>query len=210
MRRSLGRAVRVGVALAIAAGICGGCRTAGPPSAFTSTAKTSMSGGSQVESTDPALRESLARIALLPSAAAHRDAAAAYLRLGIRDKAYDHLERAVELDPKDAPAYDGLARLWRDWGFPEHGLTDAQRAVKYAPASPIVFNTLGTLYEAMGLQHEAKQAYWRAVEIDSHAEYALANLTRMLTVQLSEARRAETPAPADAMPKSPTPKKETP
>jgi Flp pilus assembly protein TadD len=80
--------------------------------------------------------------------------------------------------------------MWRDWGFPHHGLQDAQRAVKYAPASPVVHNTLGTVFEGMGLRLQARQAYWRAVELDGRAEYALANLTRVLAVQWREARDA--------------------
>lgn len=198
MRRVVpSRAIRVGLALLTGAWVCAACGSAGPKTPATSPAS-KLSFGSHVEASDPGLRDALARLALLPSAAAHRDVAAAYLRLAIRDKAYDHYEGAVRLDPKDAAAYDALARLWRDWGFPEHGLADAQRAVKWAPDSPIVRNTLGTVYEAMGLRHEARKAYWQAVEIDSHAEYALANLTRLLSVQLSEARRADAPPAAAA------------
>ncbi len=86
--------------------------------------------GSQVESTDPPLRDSLARIALLPSAAAHRDAAAAYLRLGIRDKAYDHLERAITLIRRMPRPTTGSRGCGAHWGFPEYGMADAQHAVK--------------------------------------------------------------------------------
>lgn len=191
MRRSLTRAIRLGLALIAGTLVGSACRSATPRTA--TQPKTMLTSGTHVEASDPALRDSLARLALLPTAAAHRQVAADYQRLGIRDKAYDHLSAAVAREPKDAAAYDGLARIWRDWGFPEHGLADAQRAVKFAPASPITRNTLGTLYEAMGLRHEARQAYWQAVELDSHAEYALANLTRLLTVQLSEARRVDAP-----------------
>jgi tetratricopeptide (TPR) repeat protein len=190
-------------------GGAGGMRVAVTPKTISS------SGLSSIESADPSLREALARLALLPSAPHHRAVAAAYLRLRIRDKAYDHLTSAVFLDPRDAAAYDALARMWRDWGFPHQGLNDAQRAVKYAPTSPIVHNTLGTVFEAMGLRHQARQSYWRAVELDGRAEYALANLTRVLTVQWSEARdaNAATPsvtkeAPLDA-PRKDTPRKES-
>jgi hypothetical protein len=88
-----------------------------------------------LESTDQALRRALAELALDPTGERHRAVAAAYLRAGIPDQAFDHFTAALRLDRSDAGAYDGLARIWRDWGFPHLGLSDAYRAAYYAPRS---------------------------------------------------------------------------
>jgi Flp pilus assembly protein TadD len=129
-----------------------------------------------LESTDPVLRAALARLALEPTPEQHRAVAAAYLRAGISDHAFDHFTAAVRLDRTDAAAYDGLARIWRDWGFAHLGLNDASHAVFYAPRSAAAQNTLGTLLQALGQRQEARRAYKAALDLDPRAAYALNNL----------------------------------
>jgi tetratricopeptide (TPR) repeat protein len=112
-----------------------------------------------LEATNPALRDSLAMLALAPTAANHWRVADAYRRAGVLDQAYDHLRAAVRLDPRFAPAWDGLARIWRDWGAPGYALPDASRAVYFAPDEPAYRNTLGTVLQALGRWDEARDAY---------------------------------------------------
>jgi tetratricopeptide (TPR) repeat protein len=145
-------------------------------------------GVTNVEASDERLKAALHRLDGETSAASHREVADAYRALGIEDRAFDHLQAAIRLDPHDAAAHDLLARIWRGWGFPQDALIEARRAVKLAPRSAIAHNTLGTILEAMGLTREARAAYWRAVELDGQATFALANLTRLLTKELAEAR----------------------
>jgi Flp pilus assembly protein TadD len=111
-----------------------------------------------------------------PTAANHRAVAAQYLRHGIKDVAHEHFSAAVKLDPRDAAAWDGLARIWRDWGFSNAALPDATRAVYFAPHSPVVHNTLGTVLQALGRRAEARAEYERALALDATAVYALTNL----------------------------------
>ena len=94
-----------------------------------------------VESTDRALSAALLMVAIAPTAEAHRAVADRYRVLRIPDMAYDHYLRASQIDRTDAAAYEGLARVWRDWGFPQLGVADASRAVYYAPASASAHNT---------------------------------------------------------------------
>ena len=128
------------------------------------------------EKADPVLRRALEDLAHGRTAVRHVAVAAAYLRLGIRDLAFDHFTAATALDAFDGAAYDGLARLWRDWGFPELGLVDAHRAVYRLPQSAAARNTLGTVLQALGLLAEARRAYVAAIALDPRAAWALNNL----------------------------------
>ena len=76
----------------------------------------------------------------------------------------------------EAAAWDGLARIWRDWGYPGLGLGDAHRAVWADPSSPVTRNTLGTILQLLGKTHEARDQFARAVALDPGAAYAHYNL----------------------------------
>ena len=129
-----------------------------------------------IEAKDPTLSAALLRLMIEPTAASHCAVAERYRELGIPDRAYDHFERASQIDRTDSTAYEGLARVWRDWGFPQLGLADASRAVYYAPSSASARNTLGTLLVALGRHKEARAAYEKALELDPGAAYALNNV----------------------------------
>jgi tetratricopeptide (TPR) repeat protein len=129
-----------------------------------------------IESRYPALAEALAIVEASPTAENNRLAGEAYRQVGVLDQAHQYFSEAVRLDPSDAAAYDGLARVWRDWGYPNLGLGDAYRAVYHAPKSAAAYNTLGTLLQALGLRGPARQAYDRALALDSGAAYAFNNL----------------------------------
>jgi tetratricopeptide (TPR) repeat protein len=135
-------------------------------------------GPQTVESWDRELSSALVVLAVAPTPTAdqHRRVAFEYRRLGILDQAYAHFAAAVKLDPADAASYDGRARVWRDWGFPELGMDDANRAVQLAPASAAAANTLGTLLHAQGRTQEAVRWYERAAKLDERAGYAASNL----------------------------------
>ena len=110
------------------------------------------------------------------SAENHRLAAAAYHRAGVSDFAFRHYQRAVALEPCDAISYDGMARLWRDWGMPELALSEVHRGIYCNPRSAEIYNTLGTVLEALGQPAGAHRAYERAVAVDANAAFALNNL----------------------------------
>jgi len=129
-----------------------------------------------VEGHNRVLAAALAVATFAPSPAAYRQAAEEYRRFGIFDKAFQYLGMARALDSRDAATYDALARLWRDSGFPHLGLGDASRATYFAPMSPIVHNTLGTIFQALGRRTLARDEYERALRLDPDAAYALNNL----------------------------------
>jgi tetratricopeptide (TPR) repeat protein len=129
-----------------------------------------------VEGNDAELTAALMTVKARPSALNHRRVAELYLRHGLKDVAHEHFAAAVKLDPRDAVSFDGLARIWRDWGFANLALPDATRAVYFAPQSAVAQNTLGTVLQVLGRRAEARAAYEKALSLDANAGYALTNL----------------------------------
>jgi len=129
-----------------------------------------------IESTNPALMKALMMVAVEDSAVNHRAVAVAYRRAGVLDFAYRHFQRAATLEACDAVAYDGMARIWRDWGMPDLALTETYRALHCNEKSAEIYNTLGTVLEALRQPAGAQRAYARAVTIDPRAAFALNNL----------------------------------
>lgn len=128
------------------------------------------------EGRDPALGAALKALSAEPSAANHIAVGDGYRRLGILDQAFDHYQAARKLNPSAAAAYDGMARVWRDWHLPGLALGDAYRAVYYAPRSPEALNTLGTILQALGRPRAAEAVFSRALVMEPTASYALNNL----------------------------------
>jgi Flp pilus assembly protein TadD len=155
-----------------------------------------------LESRDRALAAALAHLRVEPSAEAYLAVGEEYRSHGVLDSAYKHFNAAVRLDPRNADAYEGLARTWRDWGLPALALSDASRARFYAPASASVHNTLGTILQALGRPLDARQAYERALTLESHATYAMSNLCYLSFLEgqmeraIDECRRAVALDPA--------------
>ena len=131
---------------------------------------------STIEAQDRDLSSARLLLAVTPGAESERRVAAAYMRLGVLDAAFDHFRAALRLNPRDAASFDGLARIWRDWGLPDIALGDSHRAVYYAPASATVHNTLGTILQKLGQTAAAGQAFEAALQHDPDAWYALNNL----------------------------------
>ena len=129
-----------------------------------------------LESRDAELAAELRLVAMSPTAEHHRRIAEHYRLRGVLDVAYRHFNRAVALNPRDAEAYEGLARVWRDWGLPHLGVGDAHRATFYAPQSAAIHNTYGTMMQALGRYKDAKAAYELASSLDPSAAYAFNNL----------------------------------
>jgi tetratricopeptide (TPR) repeat protein len=151
---------------------------------------------SSIEAENPDLRAALDALAAQATPASHRRVAEAYRRTGVLDLAYDHYVAARDLDSEDAAAYEGLARIWRDWGVPDLGVGDARRAIYHAPAWPTAHNTLGTLLNALGQMAEARRAFERALGLDPEAAYVWTNLCYQsfqmgeLTQAVASCRRA--------------------
>lgn len=132
-----------------------------------------------LEGHDSGVRDALAALAAAKSSGAHLRVAEAYMRVGVRDVAYDHYTEAIKLEPRNVVAFDGRARLWRDVGLLGPALTDAHRAKYFDPTSAAVRNTLGTILERQGLCPAALTEYREAVRLKPDAAWAQQNVTRL-------------------------------
>lgn len=155
--------------------------------------------GTTIEASDPALANALLALRLRPSPAAHKAVAREYRRLKVDDAAFDHLKAALRLEPADADAHDELARIWRDWGFPHLGLSDAARAVYFAPKSAAFHNTFGTLLAGNGQVDAARREFEAALALEPGATFAIENLCRLdrqSGITHADGRCTARPAPA--------------
>ena len=139
-------------------------------------ARTTITVGNTIESHDAALASALLKLKMLPTAANHREVARAYTAAGITDFAFRHYQQALRMQPCDSRAFEGIARLWRQWGTPALALSDAHRAVHCSPGSASAYNTLGTVLVALGQLRPAKAAFEFAARLDRGAAFALNNL----------------------------------
>ena len=129
-----------------------------------------------LEGRDPELTAALAVATVSPGEASYLALGDMYHRRRVLDRAHEYYSRALKLNPRSAEAYEGLARVWRDWSAPLLALGDAHRAVHYAPSSPSARNTLGTILQALGHREQARTAYLLVLASDAKAAYAFNNL----------------------------------
>jgi Flp pilus assembly protein TadD len=129
-----------------------------------------------LEATDPELIGALALAQAMPSPKSYNEVARVYHRKQLLDRAYDYYTQSLRLKPKQAEAYEGLARVWRDWHSPALALGDAYRAIHYDPRSASARNTLGTVLQALGHRREAREAYMLVLALEPQAAYAFNNL----------------------------------
>lgn len=133
-------------------------------------------GTTTAEQVSRELREAVARHADAPTVESAVALGQAYLAAGIGDLAHDQFSAAVKADFRQGSAWEGMARIWRDWGYPGMALGDAYRAVSAAPDSPSTHNTLGTILQILGKGRAAREQFGRAASLDPAAAYPLNNL----------------------------------
>ena len=95
------------------------------------------------------------------------------------DAAFDHFSDAIRLEPKNVTAWEGRARVWRQWGMTTLALSDVHRARYFGPDRPDVLNTLGTILESAGQCSGAREAYAGALKLDPNADWARDNMARL-------------------------------
>jgi Flp pilus assembly protein TadD len=160
------------------------CASAAPKAAPAGIrAAASTLGASAVESHDPVLADALLRVVVSRTPEHLAATAYRYYQLGVLDSAMEYYAASLGKDRRYAPALDGAARIWRDWGQLGHALGDAYRATYFAPTSPEAWNTLGTVLQFLGQTENASAAYRKAVALDGSATYARSNMCYLALLQ---------------------------
>ena len=133
---------------------------------------------------DVALRERLAALQEAPSAAAHRQVALEYRRLGIPDAAFSHLSAAIRLDPKDGASYDLAGD---DCGARGGCLNSVFRTPgrpwRSHPGPPVRGTRSACCSKRAAAPDRGVAAYLRAVALDDQASYAWSNLCHAWTLR---------------------------
>ena len=140
-------------------------------------------GAARVESQDPALAAALFRVSQARTPERLVAVGDRYYDLGIRDRAMEFYAESLRRDRRFVAALDGAARTLRDWGQLAEALGHAHRATYFAPGSPVGWNTLGTILQALDRPQAAAQAYRRAIAVDGTAVYARSNLCYLALIE---------------------------
>jgi tetratricopeptide (TPR) repeat protein len=80
-------------------------------------------------------------------------------------------QRAIELDPEDAPPHTGLGNVYADLGQYDRALAAYQRAIDLDPTDASPHHGVGNVYADLGQYDQALAAYQRAVELDPKDAY---------------------------------------
>ncbi|MBI2917515.1 MAG: tetratricopeptide repeat protein [Chloroflexi bacterium] len=110
--------------------------------------------------------------AVPPRVAAPARTAEDWLKAGNETReAGDHKEaiadytRAIQLDPKDAAAYNNRGIAYRKLGQPKEAIADYTRAIQLDPKDAAACNNRGYAYQALGMGKEAQADFARAEKL---------------------------------------------
>ncbi len=73
------------------------------------------------------------------------------------EAAVEHFERALEIDPELAIAWNGLSLAWRQRGDLEAAVRAGLRLIELEPDDPLSHTNLSILYQRMGMIPEAEE-----------------------------------------------------
>jgi tetratricopeptide (TPR) repeat protein len=111
---------------------------------------------------------------------AYRNRGNAFIDRGQFDLAIEDETKAIELNARDAMAYNFRAWAHLKSGDPKKALTDAEKALTLSPNLPDALDTRGQTYEALGMKKEAIADYKKALTLDPDLEESKAGLSRLV------------------------------
>jgi protein O-mannosyl-transferase len=95
--------------------------------------------------------------------------------LGNNARAIDDYDRAVEINPAYAPAFNNRGLAYESIGDHTRAINDYDRAVEIDPGNAEVFNNRGMVYETLGNHAKAIADFDRAIQIGSNLALAYNN-----------------------------------
>ncbi|MBU1811152.1 MAG: tetratricopeptide repeat protein, partial [Candidatus Omnitrophica bacterium] len=101
-----------------------------------------------------------------------------YYKLGMYSEVIQALEKAIELNPNDAGAYNNLGRTYYELGRYSEAIQAYKKGIELDSKNAIAYNNLGSAYFNLEDYSQAIQAYKKAVELnpsDAEAHYNLGN-----------------------------------
>lgn len=102
------------------------------------------------------------------AARANTELGAGYIRRGLDEAARDKLERALEQDPRYAPAHATYALLMARMGEDASADSHFRDALKLAPEDPDIRNNYGAFLCARGRVDAAVEQFQRAAEVPGY------------------------------------------
>jgi Flp pilus assembly protein TadD len=126
------------------------------------------------------------------SAATQRafDEARRALRAGRTDDAERAFRALTQSNPELAGPHANLGVIYREAGKLDQSIAELERASKVSPRQPVVWNQLGISYRHAGQFAKARQAYERAIELDSGYAAAVLNLAILHDLYLADGPKA--------------------
>jgi tetratricopeptide (TPR) repeat protein len=107
------------------------------------------------------------------AATAHTNLAYAYWEHGQDERAFEHAERAVELDDRSPQAWYNRGFILLERGLSEDALSSLENAIRLGFRSAEVFEEKARALEELGEHDEAEEAAERAEDIRKEAERQL-------------------------------------
>jgi Flp pilus assembly protein TadD len=133
-------------------------------------------------------------------------AAQTYASLRAFDKTEPLLRKAIEVDPNRSEPFGMLGQMYLSQGRSDQALKEFQTLATRDPKSVGAHTFVGTIYQFTNKRAEAKDAYRRALAIDSRAPVAANNLAWLYAednenldeaLQLAQVARNRWPTSAD-------------
>jgi tetratricopeptide (TPR) repeat protein len=95
------------------------------------------------------------------------------------DRAIAAFTEAIQLDPRNAYAYNSRADTLREAGRAAQGLPDAEKALQLDAGNADFWDTRAQIFQALGRRQEAIADYKRALELDPNMSEARERLKRL-------------------------------
>jgi Flp pilus assembly protein TadD len=129
------------------------------------------------------------------------------LKQGKIEEAIGALQKAVELNPKDAAVRQNLAYAYDRQGRVDDAIIQYQKAIELNPRDSVARNNLGVLYNKTGRYDEAIRELEKALEIDPKSATGPKNLEaakkNQSVIQDRERKIAEAVKNVEARPENP-------
>ncbi len=105
----------------------------------------------------------------------HNNLAYAYGKRNESEKAFEHMEASLKLNPRHAPTHQNLGEMLRRQGHTERAKQEFLLAVKYKPKFAKAFNSLGAIYMDQQKFQEAVKFFKAAIGVRPNYSTAYRN-----------------------------------